>query len=51
MKFDLHGDTGVDGDTLAACRLETNLLGGADCRFVKPVPKLSDDAQHPNLIR
>jgi hypothetical protein len=51
MELNLDSDTGVDGHTLAPCRLETNLFGGADCGFVKPVPQLSDDAQHSNFIR
>src|SRR5262245_61264893 len=51
MEFDLDGDTGVDGDTLTAGRLEPNLFGGADGGLVKSVPELADDAQDSNLIR
>ena len=51
MEFNLDGHTGIDGYALAARRLETNLLGGADGGFVKPVSQLSNDAQHSNLIR
>src|SRR5262249_30246373 len=48
---DLNGDASVDRDTLPPCGLETNLFGGADCGLVESMPQLSDDAQHPNLIR
>jgi len=51
MELNLDSDTRVDGHALAACRLETNLFGGADCGFVKPVPQLSEDTQHSNFIR
>ena len=51
MKFNLDRDTGVDGDALAACRLEANLFGGADCGLVEAVSQLSNDAQYSNLIR
>jgi hypothetical protein len=51
MKFDLDRDTGVDGNALAACGLETNLFGSADCGLVEAVSQLSHDAQHSNLVR
>ena len=51
MEFDLDGDAGVDGHALAACRLEANLFGGADCGLVKTVPQRSDDAQHSDFVR
>jgi len=51
MEFDLDGDSGIDGDSLASCRLETNLFSGASSGLVKSVPQLSDHAQHSNLVR
>src|SRR5215470_5885859 len=51
MEFNLDGDTGIDGDPLAACRLETNLFGSAYGGLVESVPQLPDHAQYSNLIR
>src|SRR5262249_44039075 len=51
MELNLYGDTRIDGYALAACRLETNLFGGADGSLVESVPQLSNHAQHSNLIR
>ena len=34
MELNLYGDTGIDGDSLAACWLETNLFSGANGFFV-----------------
>src|SRR5262245_24476433 len=51
MEFDLYGDTGIDGHSLAACRFEANLFGGANGGLVKAVPQLSKHAQDTNLVR
>ena len=51
MEFDLYGDARIDGHPLSTCRFETYLFGGLDSGLVQPVPELSNDAQHSNLVR